>query len=826
MQKRLQFTLILTAFFTLLFFLPEKGSELYAQLIISDDQPLVVRFTASGISREDVRVVLLNSEEESGLQRWLPYNPDAIPSAGESYYLDAEDLFVSPGVILSEADGRSAFFTLDLTNDTGFGIGGLDTAFDFIYSTEQGLNNFTLSLRYRVNDRSWVSLAGSQISSAAVSLSAAGDEWSSFSTQIKIEDIYLRRGDQIELQWVFESVAGDQAQRNLPLFLQRVDVIPHRQSASQISRGSFIITEIFPSFRVDGETFEYVELFNPSAEPLSLKGVEMVTSAGSMVIEREMEIPAYELAVFSNRDISELPDVSAFYLYEGDFLTENGGSVEFIQNGRIIAGSLFEASEPGVSKELQRAVLAERNGYSSLQNLSPAEESFYGNLMGSPGSFGSTIPFYRKQVTEQGWYLISPPGLLPERFNPNPSLEWFDLEGRRIRPDRIRAHQPVALYKTGNEPVTIIAEGNSANQPGSGVAMSGYRDSFAIASLTGPGSADIMNLADSRNRQLAPIVLAWDESQKRFTFRDEQRPDVNDWSPVIYNRGSHDGTRLSLETGTLQTIEIPQRLSLQLYTGTESNRMLADEVLIGFTEQDRFRNERFDLPVVDGHFVQGYSFPQRDLLYLTLPEASFSANSFVHIPSETAKQIGVGFKPGAGTSGVALLSWNLPGQFNENWTLTLEDLTTGVTVNMRDENSIRFRYSSEPEETRDETSVRGLHSQPPSLRNRFILKLEPLNQVVSEVSEQVSSGSVELYPNYPNPFNPATTISFSLPEERMVRLGVINIVGQQVALLIDETLRSGDHSVVWDASSSPSGIYIVQLETGGRILTRKITLIK
>ncbi len=93
-------------------------------------------------------------------------------------------------------------------------------------------------------------------------------------------------------------------------------------------------------------------------------------------------------------------------------------------------------------------------------------------------------------------------------------------------------------------------------------------------------------------------------------------------------------------------------------------------------------------------------------------------------------------------------------------------------------------------------------------------------------AEAEKPGSVELRQNYPNPFNPATNIVFYLPEERPVKVGVYNIVGQQVALLAEENMGEGEHTITWNASEMPSGVYIVQLEVGSRIFTRKITLIK
>lgn len=86
---------------------------------------------------------------------------------------------------------------------------------------------------------------------------------------------------------------------------------------------------------------------------------------------------------------------------------------------------------------------------------------------------------------------------------------------------------------------------------------------------------------------------------------------------------------------------------------------------------------------------------------------------------------------------------------------------------------------------------------------------------------------IELNQNYPNPFNPSTTISFSLPEAAEVTLRVYNILGQEVALLVDrQTFSAGNHSVEWNAGGKATGVYIYHLETGTTSKSNKMLLLK
>jgi len=110
--------------------------------------------------------------------------------------------------------------------------------------------------------------------------------------------------------------------------------------------------------------------------------------------------------------------------------------------------------------------------------------------------------------------------------------------------------------------------------------------------------------------------------------------------------------------------------------------------------------------------------------------------------------------------------------------------------------------------------------------SRFFVRVSSSGQLGSFERDDVSPESIELRQNYPNPFNPTTTVVFYLPNSTQVRIGVYNVVGQQVGVLVDDFMSSGEHSVIWNAMDMPSGIYIVQLETGNTVKTRKITLIK
>ena len=83
-----------------------------------------------------------------------------------------------------------------------------------------------------------------------------------------------------------------------------------------------------------------------------------------------------------------------------------------------------------------------------------------------------------------------------------------------------------------------------------------------------------------------------------------------------------------------------------------------------------------------------------------------------------------------------------------------------------------------------------------------------------------------LHANYPNPFNPETTIRFDLKERARVRLQVFNALGQVIETLVDEDLASGSYRSVFDAQGFPSGTYFYRITAGSFSETRPMILLK
>ena len=105
-----------------------------------------------------------------------------------------------------------------------------------------------------------------------------------------------------------------------------------------------------------------------------------------------------------------------------------------------------------------------------------------------------------------------------------------------------------------------------------------------------------------------------------------------------------------------------------------------------------------------------------------------------------------------------------------------------------------------------------------------------VNQQISTSVETPTSdlpGSFALYGNYPNPFNPSTQISFSLPADGFASLRVYNILGQEVAILVDGYITAGRHTVTFESGNVlSSGVYVYELKFKDRVAVNKMILMK
>jgi len=124
------------------------------------------------------------------------------------------------------------------------------------------------------------------------------------------------------------------------------------------------------------------------------------------------------------------------------------------------------------------------------------------------------------------------------------------------------------------------------------------------------------------------------------------------------------------------------------------------------------------------------------------------------------------------------------------------------------------------------STANGWNIMPPSVTAQYFhFTTEILVEVIG-VDDNITVNSFNLEQNYPNPFNPSTTINYSLAERSAVTLKVYDVLGNEVANLVNSTQEAGQHSINFDASSLSSGLYIYTLNTGNFTSSKKMMLLK
>ena len=102
---------------------------------------------------------------------------------------------------------------------------------------------------------------------------------------------------------------------------------------------------------------------------------------------------------------------------------------------------------------------------------------------------------------------------------------------------------------------------------------------------------------------------------------------------------------------------------------------------------------------------------------------------------------------------------------------------------------------------------------------------------VEEIVEFISQIPIKFLKNYPNPFNPTTTISFEIGESGKAKVEIFNVKGQKIKTLLNQKMKVGNHSVIWNGNDSnnkrvSSGMYFYKITVNGNQQTNKMLMLK
>jgi hypothetical protein len=267
-----------------------------------------------------------------------------------------------------------------------------------------------------------------------------------------------------------------------------------------------------------------------------------------------------------------------------------------------------------------------------------------------------------------------------------------------------------------------------------------------------------------------------------------------------------------LRTDTEGTFYRKERAPANIVRFELSGESLSNSMWLTFSENssmDRLRNDALELmPLSQDYGLLGTRKPDGVLLtigHFPIPDDEFE----IPVSVETTK---------TGTFTIRTTDFNLALTHDLYFTDTQENKSIRIDSNFEYSFSVNQVAKINPSPVA--TLKNGPQKAVTELSDRFTISTQP-KDFDSQMPEEVA-----LSQNYPNPFNPTTQISYELPQQSDVQLVVFDMIGREVATLVNETVQAGIHNVNFDAANLSSGVYIYRLQAGSTVLSRKLTVIK
>jgi hypothetical protein len=199
------------------------------------------------------------------------------------------------------------------------------------------------------------------------------------------------------------------------------------------------------------------------------------------------------------------------------------------------------------------------------------------------------------------------------------------------------------------------------------------------------------------------------------------------------------------------------------------------------------------------------------------PSATTYYSSSVPTVTDTVQPYGTRYVKFAGTEPLSL-------NVNSGGTLEVKAIATGSADTRVDNITLGSTYSLSDFGTNYSTVVLAVTNLT-NTATIFTYAATPYTGV-EESTLNGTPRSFVLDQNYPNPFNPLTKIKFQLPSKELVTLKVYDIMGREVAILVNGIRDAGNHTVQWSAASLSSGVYWYRLTAGTFVQTNKMLLLK
>lgn len=220
----------------------------------------------------------------------------------------------------------------------------------------------------------------------------------------------------------------------------------------------------------------------------------------------------------------------------------------------------------------------------------------------------------------------------------------------------------------------------------------------------------------------------------------------------------------------------------------------------------------------DGYYLGTYSRTFANLFTQVGDQSLVIQN----LPNGLERELRMPLHVHASATGEFELSWDA-NSIPEGWSFVIEDPATGELTDLADASTHRFTIARALKATQDN----GIFGMAAGDEPALWLRVRGPGTITSVDDRSTLPTEVELSQNYPNPFNPSTQIVYGVPSASNVRLEVYDMLGRQVAVLVNgESMPAGRHTVRFDASRFASGVYVYRLQVGDKVMTRRMVLIK
>lgn len=709
-------------------------------------------------------------------------------------------------------------------NNTGEIIDRIQVGFDLAVQLQANSNtDLILNFDYGTISGNEMLLNGNQFSGDRNQLQRT-------SLNTVIENILLEPGETIEFS--VNVVSSQTLSTTDTVALQRIEVIPEQFLLSEnLDETDLVISEIFAGTSFVSDPLYYLEIYNPTLDTIDLRGLTIKSGDDNFRIRQSVEIEPYSWFVIANRNIEQIeftPDA----IIQALRLPSHGGMIELLQGDNRIIRAGFDEQPGNRSWELQ-SVDDAMDGYASMNQFRASENQFSRDLFGSPGSSGITERLFTYQVkSDTDWLFMSPPGVLSADLQ-NHDRYWSGIENGDV--SRIPRGSGILIRNEQADDITERWIARESDQT-SIVKLDLREKSEKWVLLGNPFEEKIslMQVIPEDGEFDGASAQIWNNELKTFTIV-EPESEIEPWQAFLvknrnaesvvyqreYNPGSDNRSFIDARSRAI-------RFELQL-TDRRQESLVDHAAVLYFHENAAHGEDSYDSEKLWPLFKQENQ--ERSSLLYFIGQRSRGSNFLAQ--DARPFQVNEPFELTMGhiaynVSGEHTLSWNDLENIPDSWQVTLTDLRTGQVVDMREEHQLTFDAAANIRTGPELSEEPGIHPvQLSETYERFKLSINPDPSQMRQQSESdTRPDRIELYQNYPNPFNPATNVRFYLPDQQPVVIGIYNVVGQRVAQLVDDVMPQGEHTVMWDATEMPSGIYIVHLEIGNRVLTRKMTLIK